>query len=161
MNTKTTTTAVVERAVHPHMTGGRRGGMMIRARPARVALCGVIWSSPLPLNLEDAEFYNGAAEALCVSATPTPTDVGAVREPPNGSDTSVVAAVVDRGESDMPPSTRAATTSGASRCAHTSAATPNTILNTEQLNPEHAHSESICAEADRIVANDRDRKSVV
>jgi len=45
--------------------GGMSAGRSIRdARPAKVSVCGVIWSSPVPANKEEAEFFNRAAVEL-------------------------------------------------------------------------------------------------
>ena len=46
------------------MTGGRRGGSRIPHRPAKIAIGGVIWTSPLPETREECDFINGAVERI-------------------------------------------------------------------------------------------------
>lgn len=52
---------LVQRAVAGGMTGGRRGGRTIHARPAIMSAAGVLWTSPVPENDEQARFFNRSA----------------------------------------------------------------------------------------------------
>ena len=55
---------LIQQASHGHRTGGHKGGVFVPAKPARIAVGGVVWTSPVPDSRELADYINGVAERV-------------------------------------------------------------------------------------------------